>query len=43
LLLILALPVAGLMLISAGRFDEVRRKAAQHFISEAIDVPVEVK
>ena len=43
LLLILALPVAGLMLISAGPFDEVRRKAAQHFISEAIDVPVEVK
>jgi hypothetical protein len=43
LLLILALPVAGVMLISAGPFDEVRRKAAQHFISEAIDVPVEVK
>ncbi len=43
LLLILAIPVAGLMLISAGPFEEVRRKTAQHFISEAIAVPVEVK
>ena len=43
LLLILAVPVAGLLLISAGPFEEVRRKAAEHFLSEAIDVPVEIK
>ncbi|ODR96545.1 hypothetical protein AUC70_14815 [Methyloceanibacter stevinii] len=43
LLLILAVPLAGLLLISAGPFEEVRRKAAEYFISEAIEVPVEVK
>lgn len=43
LFLILAIPVAGLLLISAGPFEDVRRKAAEYFISEAIDVPVDVK
>ena len=40
---LLAIPVAGLLLLSAGPFEEVRRKAAEYFLSEAIDVPVEVK
>lgn len=39
----LAIPVAGLLLISAGPFEEVRRNAAEHFLSAALDVPVEVK
>ncbi|HBF60831.1 MAG TPA: hypothetical protein DDW48_05160, partial [Methyloceanibacter sp.] len=41
--MLLAIPVAGLLLLSAGPFEEVRRKAAEYFLSEAIDVPVEVK
>ncbi|MEM9590272.1 MAG: AsmA-like C-terminal region-containing protein [Pseudomonadota bacterium] len=40
---ILAIPLAALLLISAGPFEDVRRKAAEHFLSTAIDVPVEIK
>ncbi|ODR99189.1 hypothetical protein AUC68_04035 [Methyloceanibacter methanicus] len=41
-LLILAIPVMGLVVLSAGPLEEVRRKAAEYFLTEAIDVPVKV-